>query len=170
MANSEARPVFRFFMSNRISLSALGAVRNISQAQVDTLTSSDQPRSALFQRESTASQLTMGFGWFLFGLHILIALLFSGLSGYTAISKGLNPIPYFFIGFFLSAFGFLYVLTRPSVAKPGDVPAGLVKVHTTLEPVPCPKCGNTNHPAAKKCLNCGSELQPLAQSDVVRAK
>jgi hypothetical protein len=103
-------------------------------------------------------------------VYVLIALIFSGLSGYTAVSKGLNAVPYFFMGFFFSAFGYLFVLTRPSAVKAGEVPAGLTKVHTTLEPVPCPKCGNTNHPAARKCLNCGVELQPLAESEVARVK
>ncbi len=147
-----------------------GAPAKIFQRAQDTLATSAQPKSALFNKESGASRSAVGSGWFLFGLYVLLALLFSGLSGCTAVAKGLNPVPYFFLGFFLSAIGYLYVLTRPAMARRGDVPAGLVKVPTTLEPVPCPKCGNTNHPAAKKCSGCGAALQPTTQSDVMRTK
>jgi hypothetical protein len=108
-------------------------------------------------------------GWFLFGLYVLVALIFGGMSGYTAVSKGLKPIPHFFIGFFLSAFGYLYVSTRPAAAKKEEIPAGLVKVSTTLAPIPCAQCGYMNHPSAKKCVGCGGKLQPIIESEVARA-
>jgi hypothetical protein len=111
----------------------------------------------------------ISFGWFLFGLYVLVALVFGGMSGYTAVSKGLKPIPHFFIGFFLSAFGYLYVLMRPAAAKKGEIPAGFVKVPTTNSPVPCAVCGYNNHPSAKQCAGCGGKLQPLIESEVARA-
>jgi len=132
-----------------------------------------QPQSALFheameQRGTEASGIDLG--WFLFGMYVLVALFFGGLSGYAAVSKGLNPISHFFIGLFLSAPGYLYVLTRPRAAPPGEVPSGFVKVHTTHEPVPCGQCGYTNHPAAKLCLGCGAKLQPIVASEVEKSK
>jgi hypothetical protein len=134
--------------------------------------SQKQPKSALFQEELSApAGMTLGgisAGWFLFGLYVLVALVFGGMSGYTAISKGLEPIPHFFIGFFLSVFGYLYVLTRPTVAKKDDIPAGLVKVPTTNSPIPCATCGYNNHPSAKQCAGCGGKLQPLMESEVAR--
>ncbi len=135
--------------------------------------SQQQPKGALFQEELSAPKGAalggVSSGWFLFGLYVLIALVFAGLSGYTAVSKGLPPIPNFFIGFFLSALGYLYVLTRPAVAKKGEVPAGLVKVPATHTPVPCPGCGYNNHPSAKQCVGCGGKLEPLMESEVARA-
>jgi len=131
-----------------------------------------QPKGALFQEELQAQAGTalggVSSGWFLFGLYILLALIFAGLSGYAAVSKGLPPIPNFFIGFFLSAFGYLYVLTRPAVAKKGEIPGGLVKVPLTHTPVPCAACGYQNHPSAKQCAGCGSKLEPAIQSEVAR--
>jgi hypothetical protein len=135
--------------------------------------SQQQPKGALFQEELSApAGAALGgisSGWFLFGLYVLVALVFGGMSGYTAVSKGLKPIPHFCIGFFLSALGYLYVLTRPAVAKKGEIPAGLVKVPTTNSPVPCATCGYNNHPSAKQCAGCGSHLQPLMASEVARA-
>jgi hypothetical protein len=135
--------------------------------------SQKQPKGALFQEELSApagaALAGINTGWFLFGLYVLVALVFSGLSGYTAVAKGLPPIPYFFIGFFLSALGYLYVLTRPAAAKKGEIPAGLVKVPATNSPVPCATCGYNNHPSAKQCAGCGGKLQPLIESEVVRA-
>ncbi len=135
--------------------------------------SRQQPKGALFQEELSAAQGTslggVTSGWFLVGLYVLVALVFAGISGYTAVTKGLPPIPNFFIGFFLSALGYLYVLTRPAVASKGEIPAGLVKVPTTHTPVPCAACGYQNHPSAKKCVGCGSKLEPALQSEVARA-
>ena len=127
-----------------------------------------QPQGALFHEHAARRSPEGGIdlGWFLFGMYVLVALLFSGLSGYTAVSKGLNPIPHFFIGLIFSALGYLYVLTRPRAAQSSEVPSGLVKVHTTHEPVACGQCGYTNHPAAKTCSGCGAKLQPIVASEV----
>ncbi len=133
-----------------------------------------QPRSALFQEELDAPAGTalggVSSGWFLFGLYVLVALIFGGMSGYTAVAKGLKPIPHFFIGFAFSAFGYLYVLTRASQVEEGEIPSGLVKVPATSAPVPCKTCGYMNHPSAKKCANCGASLKPIVQSDVTRVR
>jgi len=133
-----------------------------------------QPRGALFSEEMTEQPgVSLGgisTGWFLFGSYILIALIFSGLSGYAAVSKGLPPIRYFFIGFVFIVLGYLYVVTRPALAKKGEIPEGLVKVPTTSAPMACPKCGYGNHPSAKVCSECGNKLQPKLQSEVARVK
>ncbi|MFQ5675448.1 MAG: hypothetical protein ACE5G1_06080, partial [bacterium] len=56
-----------------------------------------QPKSALFQENfgapPGAAQGGISLGWFLFGSYVLLALIFSGLSGHAAVSKGLNAIP-----------------------------------------------------------------------------
>ena len=166
----ESPPVFLFLAPCAAAPAAPAEAIDVFQAAQDTFARGDRPQSALFQKDAGSAQPAVGSGWFLLGMYIIIALLFSGLSAYTAVSKGLNPVPYFFVGFLFSLLGYLYVLSRPSTVKPGAVPAGLVKVPTTQEPVPCPHCGYTNHPAAKKCLGCGAALQPLMQSEVNRAR
>lgn len=153
----------------------------LKQAMVDSFLNNQekyfaalQPKSALFHENidvpAGVAQGGISMGWFLFGSYIFVALIFSGLSGYTAVSKGLPAIPNYFIGFFFSIFGYLYVLTRPAMAKKGEVPEGLVKVPTTYSPVPCEKCGCTNHPSARECSGCGAELEPSMQSEVERSK
>lgn len=134
--------------------------------------SEKQPKGALFQEElqapAGAAQAGISQGWFLFGLYVLAGLIGGGLSAYKAVSKGLGSIPYFFIGFFFNVLGYLYVLTLPSQAARGTIPAGLVKVPTTQAPSACPACGNTNHPSARLCAACGVTLRPTGQSEVAR--
>jgi hypothetical protein len=131
-----------------------------------------QPKGALFQEDLSApagaAQAGITWGWFLLGLYILTALLCGGFSGYSAISKGLSAIPFFFLGFFLSVFGLIYTLTRPKLSVSGEVPSGLVKVPATATPMACQACGNTNHPAARRCARCGGTLDPRLESEVSR--
>ncbi len=132
-----------------------------------------QPRAALFQEPyetpGTTAQGGISAGWFLVGLSILVALLFGGLTAYAAITRGLNPAPYFFLGLILPLFGLLFVMTRPGQASARQVPKGFVKVPRTSPPAACPRCGAFNHPAARRCATCGSELRPAASSEASRA-
>jgi len=131
-----------------------------------------QARGALFQEEfqihSGATQAGVSLGWFLAGLYVVIALIFGGLSGVTAVAKGLPAISSFFVGFGLSLFGYLYVLTRPSQIDSNGV-APLEKVPITQLPLACPQCGNTNHPAAASCAACHVLLLPQGRSDLRRS-
>ena len=132
-----------------------------------------QPKGALFQEDMDSPPGTslggITWGWFLFGLHVLVALVFAGLSGFTAVTKGLKPIPFFFAGLLFSAFGYLYVVTRSRSAGSDAIPHGLVKVPETSSPVRCPKCGYSNHPSAAICQGCKASLVPALESEVLRA-
>jgi hypothetical protein len=132
-----------------------------------------QPKSALFQENldvpEGVAQGGISSGVFFIGLYVLIALIFGGLSGYTAISKGLPVLPHFFIGLVFAIFGYIYVLFRPASQEIGDVPKGLVKIPNTAVPLPCPNCGQPNHPSAKQCCGCQGRLKPKYGSEVVRA-
>jgi hypothetical protein len=133
-----------------------------------------QARGALFQEDfqapSGADRAGVSLRWFLVGLYILSALIFGGLSGATAVAKGLPPISSFFLGLALSLFGYLFVLTRRSNRASHGVPTGLLKVPATQSPLACPQCGNTNHPAAASCALCHVSLSPQGQSDLSRAR
>ena len=166
--------------SDDVALIVRGRRTPLCQAHVETFLNnlersfySKQPRSALFQEDMSAppgtAQGGISQGWFLFGLLVLSALIFGGLSGYRALSMGLPPLAPFFIGFFLNLPGFLYVVSRPAGQGHGQVPKGLVKVPETVAPAPCPACGEVNHPTARRCLGCGKELAPSQQSEVTRA-
>lgn len=166
--------------SEDVTLIVRGRRNPLCQAHVETFLnnlersfSSRQPKGALFQEDLAAppgtAQGGISRGWFLFGLLVLSALIFGGLSGYRALSVGLPPLAPFFIGFFLNLPGFLYVISRPAGQGHGQVPKGLVKVPETVAPAPCPACGEVNHPTARRCLGCGKELAPSQQSEVTRA-
>lgn len=133
-----------------------------------------QPRGALFAESFDSAKGTAQGGvswrWFLLGAYILLAILFAGLSGYTAIGKGLKPVPYFMVGLAFSAIGFVYVLRRQSVVPRGSIPAGLVKVPTTSAPIECGNCGAGNHPSARRCARCGSPLTPRMESEASRVR
>ena len=133
-----------------------------------------QPKSALFQEEmgapAGASLSGISYGWFVFGLYVLVALIFAGLSANAAVAKGLSPLSSFFIGLSLTAFGFLYVVTRPPAADAGESPRGLRKVPNTAAPLLCPKCKQSNHPCAASCSSCGYELSPTRESEVTRLR
>ncbi len=130
----------------------------------------ERPGSALFKSSishGNSNAAKMNGMWLWFGLYVLSGLLCGGLSGYIAISKGLPARSCFFIGFFLSLPGCVYVMTRRSRVKQ-NVPAGLIKVPETHAPLPCEKCRYTNHPAAKRCAGCGTILHPALESDIDR--
>jgi len=130
-----------------------------------------QPKGALFQEEvgpESEGRGSVGMGWFLFGVYVLIGLLFGGLSGYAAIGKGLKPIPNFFVGLLFPLFGYIYVLSRPRAEGLGEIPSGLVKVPDTSTPMQCKACGNTNHPSARRCSVCHAELKPARDSEASR--
>ncbi len=133
-----------------------------------------QPKGALFQENFEApagvAQGGINLSWFLFGLYVLLGLIFGGLSGYHAISKGLSPLPNFFFGFVFSVFGYIYVRTKPAFVNKEDIPKGLVKVPSTNSPVQCSSCKQTNHPSACHCSECGAELKPLYESEVTKTK
>ncbi len=166
--------------SDDVALIVRGRRIPLCQADVETFLSNPeryfsnrQPRGALFQEDLSAAPGTaqggISQGWFLFGLLVLSALIFGGLSGYRALSMGLPPLAPFFIGFFLNLPGYLYVFSRPAGQGHSRVPKGLVKVPETLAPAPCPACGEVNHPTARQCPVCGEELHPSQQSEVTRA-
>ena len=126
-----------------------------------------QPKSALFT-EDMGQGKPLNLSWFFFGVYVLIGLLFAALTAHTAVAKGLSPIPWFFAGLLINAFGYLAVLARKSESTE-EVPEGLTKVPVTAQPVNCVKCGYENHPSAKTCPACGSAISPQATSEAERA-
>jgi hypothetical protein len=127
-----------------------------------------QPRGA-FIGQSAPAELSLA--WFYFGLYFLVGLLFAAVCAHRALHAGYNPISWFFIGLAFTAFGYLYVLTRPKreVEAPAGIPRGLRKISSTYAPQACPKCGTENHPSAAQCSGCKAALSPQLTSEVARA-
>jgi hypothetical protein len=112
----------------------------------------------------------MGWGWFAFGIYVLLGLVFGGFCAYRAVNHALKPLPWFLAGFVLNIFGFLALVTRPvGDGSMAGLPPGLVKVPTTSLPRACPRCGAMNHPSATSCAGCGNTVKPLVTSEVARA-
>lgn len=129
-----------------------------------------KPRGAFLSAEPNLAP-HIGWGWFAFGIYVLLGLVFGAFCAYRAVNHALKPWPWFLAGFFLNLFGFLALVTRPageSNMAPGGLPRGLVKVPTTSSPRICPHCGTANHPAATSCTGCGSGMEPLVVSEVSR--
>lgn len=122
-----------------------------------------QAKSALFTEDMKNSK-NLSYNWFLFGIYVLIGLIFAALSSHKAVAKGLKPVPWFFGGLFFNAFAYLAILTKNSKAK-GDIPPGLTKVPLTSKPSECPACGYQNHPTAKICSSCGNNLKSELKSE-----
>ena len=125
-----------------------------------------EPHGALFQ-ESAVLPKTMRYGWFIAGLWIFSALIAAAVCCSVAIKKGLRAHAWFFRGLLLHLFGVIWIMMTKATLQTDKI-AGFRKIPVTSEPVPCPKCGALNHPAANQCSNCLSKLIPTQESEVSR--
>ena len=105
---------------------------------------------------------------------MLTALLSGAGCAYAAVNRGRPALPWFVIG----AVGNVVALAvAPFVLSPADggapqpsgIPAGLRKVPSTRQPRPCPHCNRTVHPSARRCAGCGTEIEPLVDSEIPSA-
>ncbi len=103
--------------------------------------------------------------WFFGGLYILIGLVFAALCAHRALYAARSPVRWFVAGLLFNAFGYVWLLTRPRQPALASVPGGLGKAAATYAPVPCGACGTLNHPAADRCINCGTKLQAAFRSE-----
>ena len=126
-----------------------------------------QARGALFD-ENALEASAVNWGWLIFGLYVLLGLVFGALCAYLAVAWGHGPIPWFFFGLFLNVLALIGILARAKgdiTGLPAGIPAGLRKVPTTRAPSYCDGCGAENHPSAVKCGACGGELRPSAAAE-----
>jgi hypothetical protein len=107
-----------------------------------------------------------GYGWFAFGLYVLVGLVFAAACGGLAVNRARPAWVWFFGGLFfnLPALIALLVSSR-GAALPAAAPGGLRKVPTTRAPIGCPSCGAEVHPAAGRCSRCGAKLSPLVAAE-----
>lgn len=132
----------------------------------DRFFSKFEPKGALFTEDLNLPE-RLSMKWFIFGIYVLLGLIFGAVTSHCAVGKGLKPIPWFFTGFFLSVVGYIAVAVKKPEAG-GTVPGGLGKVPLTVNPSVCQGCGSENHPSAKSCSNCGGALSPTSTSEVDR--
>lgn len=127
-----------------------------------------RPRGAFLGAEQERPQLSTA--WFLFGLYVLVGLIFAAFCAHRALNTGYGPIQWLLAGLFFNIVAYGILLTRPrrEVVAPAGVPKGLRKISATYMPEACPMCGTENHPSATACGGCGAKLSPKMVSEVAR--
>lgn len=110
---------------------------------------------------------TPDWAWLIFAVYILAGLMMGGACSYVAVTRGHPPMPWFMLGLFINGFAMLMLLSKGQgdAPAPAGMPGGFRKVPSTHTPVPCPKCGSTNHPSANHCSGCGAEMSPTFSSE-----
>jgi len=130
-----------------------------------------QARAGLFDEAGVAAR-PMASGWLVFGLYVLVGLIFAAGCGYLAVARAHRPLPWFFAGLLGNVAALVVLLATPrgdaAAMSPFGVPPGLAKVPTTRSPQPCPRCGGTNHPAATACSGCAAPLEPGIEPETAR--
>ncbi len=147
----------------------LGEIQADLGAQLSQFVGRLEPQSALFQvseRNPARSIL-----WLLAGSYILMALIFAALSSQRALIKGYSPSLWLALGLLFHVFAYAVLLMLPGrrLESPAGIPKGLKKIAATHQPLPCPGCGELNHPSATKCAGCGGTLVARISSEVGRA-
>lgn len=125
-----------------------------------------RPSNMIFDAQTESY---LGDGWIWLGIWALLGVVFGGLSAHLAVRKGTPPLRSFLLGFFFSIPGYVFVAFQPD-AVVSAAPDGLRKVPLTHDPMPCPSCGNTNHPSAIACSDCGAELTAHTASEALAAR
>jgi YHS domain-containing protein len=86
--------------------------------------------------------------WVLYVSLLIVAGLVSGaVTSYVAVQKGLGGLTWFALGFVLNVVAIVMVFfcrRRETLFQT----KGLCKTPQTHAPIPCPSCGNANHPSA----------------------
>ena len=131
-----------------------------------------RPRGAFLGVEGAREtpQQALSDLWFVAGFYVLLGLIFGAICAHQAFHSGYHPGQWFALGMALNLPAYLVLRLKPKreVGAVAGVPAGLRKIASTYEPLPCPACGSTNHPSATKCLECGAPLAASTVSEVSR--
>ena len=148
----------------------VGEMHDAPPQRLRALLAQLQPRGAFLG--AGPGKPVLATGWFVFGLYMLVGLVFAAFCAHRALHAGYSPVRWLIAGLVFNIFAYGFLLTRPKreVLAPAGIPAGLRKISTTHAPVHCPKCGGENHPSAPVCGGCGATLVPKATSEVARAE
>lgn len=123
-----------------------------------------QPNAALYNEEILET-VKMNYGWFIFGLWILSALVSSAFAVGIAMKKDLSIKKWFYIGLGANIFGLIYLILQEKNISV-ILPDGLGKIALTDPPAVCPNCGIYNHPSANKCNSCGNPLISTSEAEI----
>ena len=165
--HSDADYVVRYKAQEMLlcSQACLDRFRELEQGgKLDPLTAKVEPRSALFQTDSSPKP-QMSRTYFVVGLLVLIGLVCGGAASYVAVQKGHGSWSAFALGFVLNVVGLVFVWMKPK-REMLFTSSGLTKIPSTRDERACPACGHANHPSARACNACRAPLTPAAPSEV----
>ncbi len=136
--------------------------RRLLVADPETYAASSRPNNMIMNPRAAGG---LSGTWLWIGVYVLAGLVFGSLASLAALAQGRGPLAAFLLGFLFTVPGYLYVLSRGRLPGAAAFPAGRFKQPGTQDPVKCPACGSTNHPAARRCSACGNTLEPAARSE-----
>ena len=126
-----------------------------------------QAQGALFDERAMEGR-KVSLGWLILGGYILIGLIAAASCGALAISRGLEPLPWFFAGL-IGNVAAIFVLVINRQRDTARTPDRWTKVRRTHAPTRCSKCGADNHPSAHQCQGCNAAMDPAFQAEAARA-
>jgi len=125
-----------------------------------------QARSGLFDEVAMEGR-PLETGWLAVGLYVVLGLVCGALSAGMALARSRRALPWFFAGLVGTVVALVaLVLAGPAGDGARTLPAGLAKIPSTRAPLPCPRCGAENHPAASTCTTCGASLSPAVAAEI----
>jgi hypothetical protein len=146
----------------------------LQAGKLDSIVAKTEPRGALFQGdthflnpEQDAEDFFSRSGMAV-GIWILVAVISGGIGAAFAVKTHRTPITAFVIAFLLPVVGVALAFVLPR-GEPQFEMRGY-KIPKTHAGILCRKCGRSNHPSATRCLSCGAEMSPSAESEVTKAR
>ena len=123
-----------------------------------------QPNVALYS-EGVFNKYQINYGWFVFGLWVLLALVSAAFCVNIAMKKGLSIKKWFYIGLGANIFGLIYLMSQFK-NQIVELPEKFGKIPRTETPLICTSCGVYVHPSANKCNSCGNVLKSISESEI----
>jgi len=99
---------------------------------------------------------------------VVVVLMAGTIGSVLAVRRGRSPVAWFVLSGVTLGVAIAVLACCVKRIHPFGL-RGWTRVPTSAEPEACAACGHANHPDARECAGCGSELAPGTASEAVRA-